>query len=209
MAHVLATIVSVVASLALSPALTQSSSNPTDRITVDVETVNGSGCPAGTATVKASSDNTSFTVTYSDYLAQDGAGAKPTDIRKNCQLSLLIHVPQGFTYAIAEADYRGTGRLAAGAKGEQNANYYFMGNSTTATVSHQFVGPFSGSWQTVDKADVASLVFAPCGVSRNLNINTDLRVDAGTSDPATTSYLSMKKTDGSIETVFHLAWKNC
>src|SRR3954470_23164074 len=80
---------------------------PPDKIVIKVATVNGSGCPAGTAAVAVSPDNTAFTVTYSNYLAQVGKGAKPTDFRKNCQLNLVTHVPQGFSYAIASVDYRG------------------------------------------------------------------------------------------------------
>jgi hypothetical protein len=183
---------------------------PTDRITIDIETINGSGCPAGTAAVAAASDNTAFTVTYSDYLAQVGVGAKPTDFRKNCQLSLNVHIPQGFTFAIAQADYRGFGYLEKGATGLQRANYYFMGTSATSSVSHTFAGPLNDDWQTTDTTDVAALVFAPCGTQRNLNVNTELRVSAGTSDPTkTTSFLTMDSTDGSVRTIYHLAWKHC
>lgn len=42
---------------------------PPDKIVIEVATVNGSGCPLGTAAVAVSQDNTAFTVTYSDYLA--------------------------------------------------------------------------------------------------------------------------------------------
>lgn len=80
---------------------------PPDKIVIKVATVNGSGCPQGTAAVAVSEDNTAFTVTYSDYLAQAGGDSPPTAFRKNCQLNLLVHVPQGFTYAVAGADYRG------------------------------------------------------------------------------------------------------
>src|SRR5215211_5992508 len=105
------------------------SAPPPDRIVVEVVTVNGSGCRPGTAAVAAAPDNTAFTVTYSEYTAQVGRGATPTDFRKNCQLSLRIHVPQGFTYAIASADYRGFASLQRGAYARQGANYYFMGQS--------------------------------------------------------------------------------
>src|ERR671916_159064 len=88
---------------------------PPNHITIDIVTVNGSGCPAGTAAVAVSEDNKAFTVTYSDFLAQIGVGAKPTDFRKNCQLNLRVNVPQGFTYGIAQADYRGFGHLERGA----------------------------------------------------------------------------------------------
>ncbi|WP_030231330.1 DUF4360 domain-containing protein [Streptomyces sp. NRRL S-350] len=183
---------------------------PPDRIVIDVATVNGSGCPAGTAAVAVSPDNTAFTVTYSDYLAQVGVGSKPTDFRKNCQLNLRVHVPQGFTYAIASADYRGFAHLEKGSTGTQRASYYFQGQSDTASKSHRFDGPRDDNWQATDTVDVAALVFAPCGEERNFNINTELRVAAGSSDPSrTTSFMTMDSTDGDINTVYHLAWKQC
>jgi hypothetical protein len=183
---------------------------PPDHITIDVVTVNGSGCPAGTAAVAVSPDNKAFTVTYSDYLAQVGVGATPTDFRKNCQLNLRVNVPQGFTYGIAQTDYRGFGHLERGATGTERANYYFQGMSQTTYKSHTWKGPFSEDWQATDSVEVAAIVYHPCGEKRNLNINTELRVSAGTSDPkTTTSFMSMDSTDGSIETVYHFAWKRC
>jgi hypothetical protein len=185
------------------------SAPPPGPVTVNVVTVNGSGCPAGTTAVDVADDNTAFTVTYSSYLAQVGPQSAPTDIRKNCQLSLQIHVPQGFTYAIAEADYRGFADLAGGATGMEQANYYFQGTAPTARVAHKFTGPYNDDWQTTDVTDVASLVFAPCGVDRYLNVNSELRVAAGSSNPASTSFMTMDSTDGSIHTTYHFQWKQC
>jgi len=183
---------------------------PSGQISITVVTVNGSGCPAGTAAVAPAADNTAFTVTYSDYLAQVGVGAKPTDLRKNCQLNLQVGVPAGFTFAVAEADYRGFASLAAGATGMERANYYFQGTSPTVAVSHSFSGPFGDDWQATDTTDVASLVYSPCGEQRNLNINTELRVAVGTSDPTTTtSFMAMDSTDSSVNTIYHLSWKQC
>jgi hypothetical protein len=185
-------------------------SPPGDRITVDVVTVNGSGCPAGTSATAVAADNTAFTVTYSDFLAQVGVGAEPTDFRKYCQLNQRVNYPQGFTFGIAQADYRGFAHLEAGARGLERANYYFQGTSPTEVRSHSFSGPMSDDWQTTDRTDVASIVFAPCGEQRNLNVNTELRVYAGTSDPRkTTSFMSMDSTDGSVRTTFHFSWKKC
>jgi hypothetical protein len=201
---------SMLLSVLAPPPSAQATPPPPDKIVISVVTVNGSGCPAGTAAVAVSPDNTAFTVTYSHYLAQVGVGAKPTDIRKNCQLNLGVHVPQGFTYAIAEADYRGFAHLESGATGLERANYYFQGQSQTAYASHPFSGPLNDDWYTTDLVDVTALVFAPCGEKRNLNINTELRVAAGKSDPTkTTSFMSMDSTDGSINTIYHFAWKKC
>lgn len=182
---------------------------PPDKIVIEVATVNGSGCPQGTAAVAVSEDNTAFTVTYSDYLAQVGGSSDPTAFRKNCQLNLIVHVPQGFTYAIASADYRGFASLQPGAKGTEKASYYFQGSENTASISHDFAGPYADNWQATDETEWAQLVWKPCGEERNFNINTELRVDAGTSDPARTSFMTMDSTDGDISTKYHLAWKEC
>ncbi|QIS12860.1 DUF4360 domain-containing protein [Nocardia arthritidis] len=183
---------------------------PPDKIVIDVVTVNGTGCPPGTAAVAVSPDNTAFTVTYSQYTAQVGVGAGPTDFRRNCQLNLLVHVPQGFTYGIAQADYRGFAHLEAGATALERARYYFQGNSPTQYIDHPFNGLYDDDWQTTDSTPVGSVVFLPCGENRNFNINTELRANAGTSDPTkTTSFITMDSTDGSITTTYHFAWKQC
>ncbi|MDT7783351.1 MAG: hypothetical protein QOF58_1770 [Pseudonocardiales bacterium] len=182
---------------------------PTGQITINVVTVNGSGCRLGTAAVAVSPDNKAFTVTYSDYLAQVGPQSRPTDFRKNCQLNLKVNVPGGFTYGIAQADYRGFADLQKGAKGTVKASYYFQGMSDTDQRSKTMNGAMSDNWQVTHKTDVASIVYHPCGEKRNFNINTELRVDKGTSDPKKTSFMAMDSTDGSIETIYHFAWKKC
>ncbi|MGW4424733.1 DUF4360 domain-containing protein [Streptosporangium sp. NPDC004631] len=193
-----------------SPANTADSMPPTNKVKVEVMTVNGSGCPRGSAVVTERPDNTAFTVTYSDFLAQAGVGAKPTDFRKNCQINLRVHVPQGYTYAIAQAEYHGFAHLEEGASGLQEANYYFQGSSQTVPVSHVLNGPFEGGWQNTDTADVEALVYKPCGEDRGLNINTELRVNVGTSNPEkTTSFMTMDSTRGSVHTVYQFSWKRC
>lgn len=183
---------------------------PPDKIVIDVATVNGTGCPAGTAAVAVSPDNQAFTVTYSQYTAKVGIGAGPTDFRMNCQINLKVHVPQGFTYGIASADYRGFASLAKGATALERARYYFQGNSPTDFADHTLKGPFGDDWQNTDSTEVGAIVYQPCGEFRNFNINTQLRVDAGTSDPKkTTSFITMDSTDGSITTTYHFAWKQC
>ncbi|MCB5181730.1 DUF4360 domain-containing protein [Streptomyces antimicrobicus] len=182
---------------------------PTGKITVDVATVNGSGCRPGSAAVAVAPDNTAFTVTYSEYLARAGGDSTAVEGRKNCQLSLVVNVPQGYTYAIAQVDYRGFGSLQPGAVGTQKASYYFQGMSQTAARSHRFQGALDDNWQVTDTADIHALVFAPCGEKRNFNINTELRAEVGTSDPTRTSYMALDSTDGSINSKYHFAWKKC
>ncbi|MFD3544919.1 DUF4360 domain-containing protein [Streptomyces sp. NPDC058655] len=182
---------------------------PPDKIVIELATVNGSGCREGTAEVAVAPDNTAFTVTYSEYTAQVGPGAPPTGFRKNCQLNLRVHVPNGFTYAIVQADYRGFAYLQPGAFGQEKASYYFQGMPQTSQRTHHFNGPLNDNWQTTDRTEYADLVWAPCGEKRNFNINTELRVNAGTSSPTATSFMAMDSTDASVSTLYHLAWQVC
>ncbi|GAA3739932.1 hypothetical protein HDA32_002705 [Spinactinospora alkalitolerans] len=178
---------------------------PPGGITIDLVTINGSGCAPGTAAVSVAPDNTAFTVTYSEYLAQAGGNSSPIDSRKNCQLAVRVNVPQGYTYAIARADYRGYADLADGATGTQKASYYFQGMEQTIPVMHELNGPHANNWQFSDEAGL--YVYAPCDAIRNFNINTELRVDAGDSDE--TSFMTMDSTDGSISTTYQFSWKQC
>ena len=106
-------------------------------------------------------------------------------------------------------DYRGFAHLEPGAVGTQKASYYFQGSPQTTTSAHQFSGPLDDSWQATDSVDLHALVFAPCGEERNFNINTELRVNRGSSPASSTSFMTMDSTDGDISTIYHLAWKQC
>lgn len=180
---------------------------PAGQVTIDVVTVNGSGCRPGSAAVVIPPDNSTFTMSYSEYLARVGVGAAPVDFRKNCQLNLFVHPPEGFTYTIARVDHRGYASLAAGATAMQRTSYYFSGMPSTDFRMHDFSGAFEDNWHTVDEIDIGTAVYHPCGALRNLNINTELRVRAGISDPATTtSFMAMDSTDSAT---YYLHWRRC
>lgn len=200
----------LLAALAIpAPALAAPTAPPPGTMTVKPMGANGSGCPAGSYDILVSEDNTAFTVTYSEYTAQVGPNLKAAEARKNCQLALDIRIPGGYTYTIAQVDYRGYANLAAGAGGVQTASYYFVGNSQTARSTHNLKGPMDGYWQKTDNIGITSLNFKPCGVERNLNINTELRASAGTSDKKATSMVTMDSTDWSTKTIYHLTFKKC
>jgi hypothetical protein len=181
------------------------STPPTEAVPVDVVTVNGSGCPSGTAHVSMAPDNTSFEVSYDQFGALSGGNARPIDGRKNCQLNLRVDAPAGYTYAVADAEYDGWAHLADGANGLLRTNYYFQGSSATVSVNHRFTGPFDGYWNRVN-SDV--VLAAPCDTQRNLNINTELRLTRA-SEPWAISALKMDTSSNEINTRFRLKWRHC
>lgn len=139
--------------------------------TVAVGSVNGSGCPAGTVTTTVASDGSSVTASYTAFTAKAGAGSTPTEFRRSCLLSIQIVAP-GQTWAVTSATEHGTVDVPAGGTGVQRTSYYLQGSSATTPIDHSATGPLSGAW---DQSDPAPFT-APCGTTRNLNVNVELRV---------------------------------
>jgi len=190
-----------------APDTARAAEAPPGRVIFDIVTVNGTGCPAGTAAVSLSPGFEAFTVQYSAFTAAVGVGASPTDWRKNCQITLMVHATAGYSYAITGVDRRGSISLATGASAVERTFYYFAGHAQTALVTHQFLGPVSDDWQTSDQIPVDSLGYSPCGAAPKLNVNTEIRVNTGTSDPATTTS-SITQTETATG-LYHLTWKRC
>jgi len=172
------------AALLAAPLAAQQAAPAPSSVVVDVVTVNGSGCPAGSASV-TSVGATGFRISFDGYVAWTGPSAAVTDFRKNCQFSLAIEVPEGWQYAVIQGEQSGFAWLAAGVTAVQRTSYYFQGSSATTAASHTFTGPYAGSWRTTDIVDVASLNYSPCGGGVNLNINTEVRISGGPSATST------------------------
>lgn len=170
---------------------------------VELVTVNGSGCPAAEGTAAMSADGTLFTITSPAYFAWAGGAARPTDLRKNCQVSVRVARPSGWTFAVSQLSSTGFAYLTAGATGTTRVTTYFQGGASAAR-THVFSGPKAEPWATTDTTAEAALNYAPCGTERNLNINTEVRVGLGTSDPAASSFMIREST-----TVVRLAWRAC
>ncbi|MDQ1292862.1 MAG: hypothetical protein QG608_743 [Actinomycetota bacterium] len=180
-----------------------------DTVSVRIVSLNGSGCPAGTAKAQMYPDGTGFRVFYDDFVVQDGEGLSPVDVRKNCQVNLEVKAPKGYTYAVSKAAYRGYAHLVQGAVGTQLSHFYFTGMSQTETYKHTFKGPYLGSWSVVDVPSLDSLKFAPCGENRNLNINTELRVFNDSEAGNKISFMAMDTTSARFSTDYDFEWKTC
>lgn len=145
-------------------------------------------------------------VSYSDYLAQVGPDAKPTDGRKNCQAGMRVKAPEGYSYGIVRTDYRGYMELAPGADGHLVAGYHHQGDSDTDRRAHEFGDEdgLSDYWNRSDVTEWENIVWSPCQQKRLFNVNTELRVDRGASSKEETSYLTME-----FMARFHWAWRRC
>lgn len=178
---------------------------PPPRQVFDVVSVNGTGCPKDTVSTQPSPDGKSLRLAFSAFRAAVGMGSKLGDDRKNCQATIKVTAPPGYTYALKRVAYRGHAVLAAGATATIRTNHYFQGLSQTGSSRSSFRGPTDSWFQVVEDSDGAELVYAPCGDQRFLNLKSEAKVDAGSSDVATTS----SRLDIYWQLDYRFTWKQC
>jgi hypothetical protein len=176
---------------------------PAELLAINSAVANGSGCKPGTYDIDVLPDNTGFRITFRAFKAQVGGGAPVTDFRKNCQLGMYVVPPSGYTYAIARIGSRGSDELARGAQGVHRTLHYYAGSSTTGWRVHNFQGPSNDEWQIVDEIAPPDRIWVPCSEQRHLNANSELRVQRGTSDPATISSMTLDSM------TYRIAWRRC
>ncbi|WP_439659348.1 DUF4360 domain-containing protein [Lentzea sp. HUAS TT2] len=171
---------------------------PPGPVTINVVSVAGSGCPAGTTTVGMSQDNEAFTVTYSDFLVQGNGN----EAKRSCTIALRIDHAAGYTYGIAATDYRGFAHLTDKAKGVVRNDYWFPGLPTRHS-SHTYQAPMSDNWQVTDTP--SGVAHGPCKDRKPLTVETELKLTGKGSG----SFMTMDSTDSSVSTTFRLSWKKC
>jgi hypothetical protein len=166
----------------------------------------GSGCPAGSVSESVSPDAKAFTLLFDSYVAEGGPGILLKEGRKNCQIAVDLRFPQGWSYTVVDVDYRGYVRIDSGASGLQKTNYYFQGQSTGPALQSTFKGPTDKDYHIRDSLGVDALVWSPCGASRALNLNTQVRVTTRGNQRA---LMTIDSIDGQLTHKYGIQWRQC
>lgn len=167
----------------------------------------GTGCPAGSVAQNLAPDGKAFTLLFDQYVAEAGPGVALTAGRKNCAINVDLDFPQGWSYSILDVDYRGFVQLDAGATAEQKSAYYFQGDFRTASLATVMRGPLTKDYQIRDSLGLEALVWSPCGASRSLNINTQVRTAA--LSRSARGLITIDSIDGELTHVYGIRWRRC
>ncbi|KAK1218370.1 hypothetical protein PQX77_018932 [Marasmius sp. AFHP31] len=171
--------------------------------------LNGSGCPPGSAYYILNNEHTAVTITFSAFEASAGPDIAITEARKNCQVSLNVHVPQGFSFAIVDVDYRGFYQLDSKVKANHDATYYFQGQLVQSEATSTLVGPVDGkNYVFRDEFNLTPTIYSPCGEDTVLNINSQVRVD-NTQNKKGYGFVTDDSIDASITQTFNFQWLTC
>jgi hypothetical protein len=178
--------------------------------TVFVKQINfaGTGCPAGSVAGSLSPDQQAFTLLFDSFVADAGPGVPITENRKNCQLDVQIHYPQGWTFTLTTVDYRGYGQLDQGVTGLQKSTYFFQGDLRQASASTAFNGVMDRDYTIRDIVPMTALVWAPCGANRNLEINAEVRVN-NSANRQGEGELTIDSINGKVQQIYGIQWARC
>jgi hypothetical protein len=166
----------------------------------------GTGCPAGSASVTVSPDQKSLSFLFDSYVTEAGYTTGRQIDRKSCNLSVPVHVPQGYSIAVINVDYRGFNALPSGGSSRFNAEYFWAG-SRGPTMGRDFYGPLNQDYTLTNNLLATSLVWTPCGASVNLRVNSSLMVKTNSASQQALS--TVDSADLHAGLIYHLQWRRC
>ncbi len=166
----------------------------------------GSGCPAGTASAILSPDNTALTLLFDQYVAQAGGASRLSMDRKNCNISIPVLVPEGYSVSILTVDYRGFVSIPRGGSGRFSAEYFFAG-SRGPVVARDFLSGSDEDFTITNNLGIQAMVWSACGADVNLRVNTNMLVR--TNRQMEEALGVVDSADFQTGIIFHLKFKRC
>lgn len=192
-----------VSTLAFSAVAAQTASAG-DTIRLGHPSYGGNGCPAGSASASVTPDGKAITLLFDDYLVEAG-GDNRNVVRKSCNISIPVHVPNGFSVSLIDADYRGFVDLPRGAQARLNSEYFFAG-TRGPRFEHRFRGPYSNNYTKTHRLAATASVWSRCGADVNLRANTSMMARGRRNVEA---LATVDSADFKAGIVYHVRYRSC
>lgn len=174
-------------------------------LSLGVPSYGGNGCPAGSASIALSPDNTSLSILFDSYMAEAGSNGKMLD-RKSCNVAIPVHVPQGFSISIFKFDYRGFVNIPEGGQGSLNAEYFFAGQRGPMFRKY-FGSGYSDNYMFTNRLLATAVIWSPCGKDVILRSNSNMLVRSNSDYEDTMGTVDSIDVDSGI--IYYLTWRAC
>ncbi len=175
-----------------------------DDVRLGYPAYNGTGCPNGSASVALSPDHSSLSILFGQFMVQAGGQSGRTLDRKNCDIAVPVHVPNGLSVSVINIDYRGFNNLPVGAMSKFNAEYFFAGTRGPA-YSKAFQGPLADNYVLRNNLVATAVSWSPCGQDVNLRATTSMFVRSYREDAMAT----VDSADLHAGMIYSLQWRRC
>lgn len=165
---------------------------------------NGTGCPMGSASVALSPDAKSLSILFGSFMVEAGMNVGRTLDRKNCDIAVPVHVPNGLSVSVINVDYRGFLDLPAGTMAQMNAEYFFAGMRGPSFV-RPFYGPTTNNYAFRNNLIATAQTWSPCGQDVTLRATASMFVRS----PRANAMATVDSADLRAGLIYSLQWRRC
>lgn len=165
----------------------------------------GTGCPAGSASIALSPDSKAISVLFDQYVVEAG-GAKSLD-RKNCNIAVPVHVPNGFSVSVMAIDYRGFVALPRGGRAQLSVDYFLAGGGRGVRTSKTFLGEQASDYLKSDQLSLQAIVWSACGADTILRANTTMLVMSNRNREQALATVDSADIQAGI--IYHIQMRRC
>ena len=158
--------------------------------------IGGSGCPMGTARAVMSADKRTLSIIFDEYFGENNEYA-------SCNIAVALSVPDGFTVALVDIDYRGYASIPdlSGRKARFRSEYFFAGDVGPVQVTN-FGRGYESNFMILH--NIIGTVWAPCGAEVIARVNTSVRTWGAD------SFLAIDTADLTTNGItFYIDWAEC
>lgn len=166
----------------------------------------GNGCPAGTASATISPDGSAVSILFDQYIAEAGGDTRKRIDRKSCQLAIPIQVPQGYSVALLQVDYRGFNAVPSGGQNRFDVEYFWAG-SRGPRISRVFRGPDNNNFDLRDELIATTNVWSACGATVNFRVNSSMMAQSNYRMDQTMGILDSTDISGGL--IYHFQFRRC
>jgi hypothetical protein len=166
----------------------------------------GTGCPQGSVSATLSPDAKQLSIIFDSFVTEAGPQSGKTLDRKNCQIAIPVHIPQGFSVSIIDVAYRGFVSLPNRAATARLTAEYFINSLRGPTFVRQFNGAQDTDYVINNTLGVQAQIWSPCGADINLRASVGMMLrNSSYADAMAT----VDSADISAGIVYQLQWKRC
>lgn len=194
----------ILASLLFLATITQAALLPGVRL--GEPSYGGTGCPAGSASVSLSPDQDEISILFDQFVAEAGGSSNRSVDRKACELSVPLHIPQGYSATVIQTDFRGFNLVSRGGMNRLNTEYFWAGQRGPS-YSNMFRGPQNEDYFATNGVMASGVVWTPCGMSTNLRIRATIMTQ--TNRQMEQSMMTVDSADITGGLIYHVQWKRC
>ena len=142
-----------------------------DQLELGAPVIGGNGCPKNSSAIYLNQNKDAIHIRFSNfYVIADEQRAID---RKSCNMAIPLHIPEGYSVAVVEANYQGFLSLPEKSTLDLNTEYFFVGEES-AKENRQVAGEAIGDFQLTDAVLMENEVWSKCGEDTIVRINTSM-----------------------------------